>query len=733
MKRVLLPLFLALALIVSGLGAPALAEGASGGYVEKEISLPDGYANATPPVAAPDGGFAVAAARSDTRAWALIAWAGIGAGPVITPLTAPGYITSIDYAPDGQLLAVCEPQEQPGGMLPQAASSPSATSETAPSEPEATRDAKPSDQQAEAPEAQDASAVRMFSEGDNKTILAWLNPDGSLAAQYEVFGMFSSVRALSGRRAAALQMASSVSIFGEPGEKQAEIEAENALGMASVADSLWLLKRDSFTEVSLDGAQVRSVPLSAAFGSPVAITGDGTVYLLSASGILRLSPGGEGFEKIADASDYAFGDPSEHLSGLCALADGTLIAMLGGGNGVTVVGGDSFRYGFGGTGDGDSARLMAYVFDPNLDLSNRTDFTVTALRATAKLRKAVSEFQRAHPELNVKLNAKLDEYDDQTPVEDAVRALNTDLLAGNGGDVLVLDGLPTDKYIEKGVLRDLTALSDGLGLLPGIHSGSKAPDGKIYAIPAQFAFTTLWGRRAQSEKVTDLQSLLNLPLQDGQTPLYGRTPEGWLRLMFPASGNAFQDGIGNLRFDSESFVKFLNAVEGLYALQAEQPDETRADDLDMEELQALMNGSVALAPGVIASTMQAAIYYTVSGEKEALPVLLPSVGGAGSAYTPSLLLGVSALSDNADLAEAFVKSLFCPELQELDQSEGLPTVSASLDTLIKNAKALSKDRGVSMAISLDGSTPLTLVQPDDACWDALRALCDHLATPAPVR
>ncbi len=735
MKRHFLHLFLALALIVGGLSVPALAQKATGGYVEKEIQLPDGYTAATPPVTTPDGGFAVAAAREDTRAWALIAWTDPDAQPTVTPLAAPGYVTSIDYAPDGQLMAVCEPQNQTSGGMSADASASSASaasskdavgasdSTQAPGEPDAQSD--------EAADAQSATAVQMVSSDDRKIVLAWMNPDGGTASTCEISGMFSSVRALSGRRAAAMELGTGVSLYDESGEKQTDVEGDDAFGMASGAGSLWLQRRDSLTQYAVDGAQTRSVPLSAAFGNPIAVSGDGAVYILSTAGILRLAPGGESFEKIADASNYAFGDPSETLSGLCALKSGTLVAMLGGGNGVYVFSsGGSTNIGFGGTESEESARLVAYVFDLNLDLSNRENFTVTALRASAKLRKAVSEFQRAHPELNVNLNAKLEENDDQTPVEDAVRALNTDLLAGNGGDVLVLDGLPADKYTEKGVLQDLTEFSGDLGILPGILSGSKAPDGKIYALPAQFAFTTLWGRRDQAGKVTDLQSILNLPFADGQTPMYGRTPEDWLRLLFPASGDAFRDESGNLRFDSEAFASFLNVVDGLYMAQAEQPDESTAGDLNMEELQALMNGSTALAPGEIASTMQAAIYYTVSGEKDALPVLMPSVGGAGSTYTPSLRMGVSAWTGHKDLAEAFIRSIFTPNLQELDQSEGLPTVAASLDKVIENAKALAKNKDVTMGISLDGSTPLTLVQPDDACWDALRALCDRLHTSA---
>ena len=54
-------------------------------------------------------------------------------------------------------------------------------------------------------------------------------------------------------------------------------------------------------------------------------------------------------------------------------------------------------------------------------------------------------FQLEHPDVRVEL------IDGQitsgsTTVSDTIRALNTELLGGNGADLLVLDGLPAESY-----------------------------------------------------------------------------------------------------------------------------------------------------------------------------------------------------------------------------------------------------------------------------------------------
>ena len=63
-----------------------------------------------------------------------------------------------------------------------------------------------------------------------------------------------------------------------------------------------------------------------------------------------------------------------------------------------------------------------------------------------------TSFQLEHPDVRVEL------IDGQitsgsTTVSDTIRALNTALLGGNGADLLVLDGLPAESYIEKGILE----------------------------------------------------------------------------------------------------------------------------------------------------------------------------------------------------------------------------------------------------------------------------------------
>ncbi|MCD8342494.1 MAG: extracellular solute-binding protein [Clostridiales bacterium] len=88
-------------------------------------------------------------------------------------------------------------------------------------------------------------------------------------------------------------------------------------------------------------------------------------------------------------------------------------------------------------------------------------FTIWTLNETDTLREAVLTFQEAHPELDVELKVQLGDdgaSDSAATVSDILSTLNTQLLAGDGPDVLILDGVSYESYIDKGVLEPLNDL-----------------------------------------------------------------------------------------------------------------------------------------------------------------------------------------------------------------------------------------------------------------------------------
>lgn len=101
--------------------------------------------------------------------------------------------------------------------------------------------------------------------------------------------------------------------------------------------------------------------------------------------------------------------------------------------------------------------------------------------------------------------------------EDVIRTLNTELMAGKGPDLLLLDGLNVDSYIEKGVLADMTEQARRLeedGLMPNL-TNAYCRDGRVYGVPARFTVPVMMGARECVEQVWSMTDLAGL-VEEGQ-------------------------------------------------------------------------------------------------------------------------------------------------------------------------------------------------------------------------
>ena len=114
---------------------------------------------------------------------------------------------------------------------------------------------------------------------------------------------------------------------------------------------------------------------------------------------------------------------------------------------------------------------------------------------------------------------------DRLTAEDAIKALNTEIMAGNGPDVIMLDGLPIESYLAKGMLEDLSenlkAAEEKEEFFDNITRVYEQ-DGKIYAIPTRFLIPLLMGNEEFVSNIQDLSSLSavmeEMCIRDSQIP-----------------------------------------------------------------------------------------------------------------------------------------------------------------------------------------------------------------------
>ncbi|MDO5601321.1 MAG: hypothetical protein Q4G07_01000 [Oscillospiraceae bacterium] len=193
---------------------------------------------------------------------------------------------------------------------------------------------------------------------------------------------------------------------------------------------------------------------------------DGSLYAISSQSIQQLKPGSTLVEELLSGQDYFFGGNTNHFSAVFPM--GNYI--------YTVI---------------NEGRLFRYHYDENAVLENQGSLTVFSMHDDTAVRQTIAELRLTHPGLTVQYRIGDEEMEGGLTKDDLIKSLNTELLAGTGPDVLILDDMaPLDSYLESGVFTDLTDLIDTSGLYENLL-GCGQYQGRQYAIPAGFGFPAL--------------------------------------------------------------------------------------------------------------------------------------------------------------------------------------------------------------------------------------------------
>ena len=195
--------------------------------------------------------------------------------------------------------------------------------------------------------------------------------------------------------------------------------------------------------------------------------------------------------------------------------------------------------------------------------------TVYSLLENDTISKAVSAFRKDHTDVFVKQEIGI--TDEASMVaEDAIRNLNASLLSGEGPDIMILDGMPKDSYIEKGQLKDLSEFVEKLtgqdSYFQNILTAYQNEEG-IYALPTRFQIPVIIGEKQEVEKMKTLTDLADAVEADreknpGQGTILGTyTPDELLAILQAASAPAW---IENGEFNKDAVLSYLTQAQRIY-------------------------------------------------------------------------------------------------------------------------------------------------------------------------
>ena len=222
--------------------------------------------------------------------------------------------------------------------------------------------------------------------------------------------------------------------------------------------------------------------------------GSDVIFYTTNQGLYRLDQDGELVEQVIDGN-------------LCALASDYVMQAICYGDEFYIVYDERM---------GRKTSVKNYKYDPDEPALPNKQLIIWALnRYSPNISDAATLYRQQHPDTYVKIEELYDDdtyYDNfcQINPED-LDQLNTELLAGKGPDLILLDSLNYDMYGRQGVFEDLTNdvayWQSELPLLNNIVTGYTNEKNEIYAIPLGFSILRGAGDKALLEEGFEFDAL----------------------------------------------------------------------------------------------------------------------------------------------------------------------------------------------------------------------------------
>ena len=434
--------------------------------------------------------------------------------------------------------------------------------------------------------------------------------------------------------------------------------------------------------------------------------------------------GGSVIEELVNAVKSSFGSPSFVPKALAGSEDGTFYILAA---------------------QSGQAVLCQYDYDASAPVTASNQLKLYSLYDDEDLRQIIALYQKSHPDTDVVLEIGLSGEDGMTEA-DALRTLNTEILAGSGPDVLRLDGMSLDSYLKKDVFLDLSDLLSETKTLEQI-TWCYASGDKVSVIPAAFAIPAIYGPQNLIAQITDLDSLVSAAKQARQentealSLLNALMPRLVIDVAYDSCSPAWQKADGTLAADA--LEHFIDAMSQLYAVDAPLR-EKYAEILNAMEQQGgdtykpgeytgiggapdiIMQGA-SISMGTLES-MDGWAYALSGDERLEGYTMLPLKAQAQNTFLTRQLYGVLATSKQTEAAKEFVRFVLGEEVQSSALTSGFPVNQAAFDQQIQQDKVSD----MTIATSDDNGNMISLAAryPSAVERQQLKTWVDGLSTPA---
>lgn len=454
-------------------------------------------------------------------------------------------------------------------------------------------------------------------------------------------------------------------------------------------------------------------------------TGDeeDTLYYCNDQGLFRHKINGTVCEQVIDGELTSLGSPGTGLIDMAVVSDQEFMVAAS-------------------TNGGEAHQLLRFTYSKDTPTRPSKELTLYALQDNLEVRQAISMFQKENPDYYVAMQVGMTGEDGVT-ASDALRTLNTDIMAGKGPDILLLDGMPVESYLEKGILADITDSIETAKGEDGVFDNivnAYLKDDSYYAVPTRFSIPMIESGQEILDAVSDLTALADKTeeLREKNKDVKEIITIGDIQSLTERLYQSYSPSIvkedGTL--DEEKVQEFFTQTKRIYDTAQKDTTEyvvsmnynTAYTDLGGGVMSLL--GKRALANiGDLASINSFMNVTSADEEMGNTDYGLLSLAGK-KVFVPKGSIGINSKSSKIEDAKKFVSYLFGKEAQGISQGSGFPVNKAAFAELCTNKSGKEEVGGFVSSDNLTGITiDLTIRWPKEEQFTKLNDIIQSLDTP----
>lgn len=485
-------------------------------------------------------------------------------------------------------------------------------------------------------------------------------------------------------------------------ESKYKVTGEYIFDVVSIGNSLVVATNSSIEEFDLETGEKKGnidklEKELLAQGDYLRVTSDDdkTLYFANKNGLYRYVLGGNIIEKIIDGSLNSFSNESKYVSNIIEVDENEFLAIYSNIN-------------------GGGQEVMKYSFNKDITTVPENKITLYSLYNNEALSEAISYFNSKNKDTYIKLDVGLEnEINTEAEATEELKNLNTKIMSDNGPDIICLDGINTEDYIDKSILEDISDVVGKENILENVKKAYEI-NGKIYQLPMYIKLPVVMGNKDDIKDISDVDSLvkgLKKISEKSDGAIMSTDDVGSIAAMlYTVEGNELVSD-GNI--NKSKIEKILKGTKEIYSLIKNESNEgyeesegdysTAYIGFDTSPLSALLINENSSDVEYLGSFKQLAELKSISNIGDFGDLDFSVLSSKNKVFIPSVLVGVNSKGKNIEKSKQVIASLFSEEIQKSNNTNrGFSVNEDALEKLKENAYP----EGIAYMIGRKDGTPI---------------------------